>query len=77
MIKKVLRVVRDTLGELPPATQGVVRGLVAAAVLAGLGAVVDNLGHIGGGPLAYLAPIAIAAIRAIEGVVDEKWGTGA
>jgi hypothetical protein len=55
----------------PPAVVGVVRGVVEAAVLGGIGALITALGGLSGQAAVY-APIAIVILRSLEGAIDHK-----
>lgn len=54
-----------------PMVVGIVRGVVEAAVLAGIGALIVALGDVDG-VVAIYAPIGIALLRSLEGLVDHK-----
>jgi len=56
--------------DLPPAIVGIARGVVEAAVMAGLVALVTAVGAFDWGDKAYLAPVVLFALRSVEGFAD-------
>lgn len=57
---------------MPPALVATLRGLLEAAVLAVLGAVVVAVGDVTTGALAPWAPVALLALRQVEGFIDQR-----
>lgn len=54
-----------------PAVVALIRGVIEAAVIAAIGGAIVWLGSVDLGTLAPLAPIAVLALRAFEGIVDQ------
>lgn len=55
-----------------PVIVALVRGVIEAAVITAIGGVIVWLGAVDLGTLAPFAPIAILALRALEGIADQR-----
>jgi hypothetical protein len=57
---------------MPPALVALVRGIIEAAALTAIGAVITWASSADLGTLAPWAPIGLLALRQLEGIVDQK-----
>lgn len=71
-MKSLLKKVIAWEKSLAPKYAGAVRGVALAVAISLIGLAVDQLGNVHAGPLAYLAPLGVAALRSIEGMLDQK-----
>jgi hypothetical protein len=55
-----------------PALVAALRGIIEAALLTAVAVVIDLLSGVDAGDLAPYVPIAVLALRATEGLIDQK-----